>query len=160
MGNSGQGADSPSSPGTAVGARTVIWEGHVEYRARGFDLRGLYAQATIDDAADLNQLAALTGTASIGHKLRGWYLQAGYDLLRGPGSGQQLIPFVRYEELNTQDQVPAGYAADPANDRSILSLGAAWKPLANIAFKGDYQIWKNQAKTGVNQLNVNVGYLF
>nr|MBA2458913.1 hypothetical protein [Gemmatimonadales bacterium] len=67
---------------------------------------------------------------------------------------------VRYEQLNTQDEVPDGFAADPATDRRLVTLGAMWKPVPNVAFKADYQITGNEADTGVNQLNVNLGYLF
>jgi hypothetical protein len=160
IGNSGQGAALPSSPATRIGARTALWEAHAEYKARGFDLRGLFAQGHLSDAVAIDELNGLTGTASVGERLRGWYLQGGYDVLRSLHTTHQLFPYVRYERLNTQDKVPAGFAADPANDQSILALGAAWKPMFNIAVKADYQIRRNQARTGVNQFNVNLGYLF
>jgi hypothetical protein len=35
-----------------------------------------------------------------------------------------------------------------------------WKPLPNVSLKSDYRIAHNEADTGVNQLNVNLGYLF
>lgn len=159
VGNSGQGAMLPSDPATSIGARTFIWEGHAEYKSRGFDLRGLLALASLDDAAELNELNELTGASSVGNRMLGWYLQGGYDVLRGR-SAHQLIPYVRYEQLNTQDEVPDGFAADPATDRRLVTLGAMWKPVPNVAFKADYQITGNEADTGVNQLNVNLGYLF
>ncbi len=90
----------------------------------------------------------------------GWYLQAGYDVLRGAKTSQRLVPYVRFERLNTQDEVPEGFAANPATDRSILSLGAAWKPIVQIVVKADYQLHSNDADTGVDQLNVALGYLF
>jgi hypothetical protein len=160
LGNAGQGATVPSDPTQTIGARTFIWDGHAEYRARGFDLRGLVAVATLKDAAEVNELNGLTGTESVGDRLLGWYLQGGYDVLRGHASGQQLIPYVRYEQVNTQDRVPDGFAADPANDRRIVTIGGMWKPLTNISVKADYQINHTEADTGVNQLNVNLGYLF
>jgi hypothetical protein len=42
----------------------------------------------------------------------------------------------------------------------VITLGAVWKPVPNISLKTDYQIDKNQAETGVNHLNVALGYLF
>jgi hypothetical protein len=71
-----------------------------------------------------------------------------------------LIPFFRYEWINTQAEVPVGFAVNPANEGTILTLGASWKPLPQIVGKIDYEIQKNEATTGVNQLNVAVGYLF
>jgi hypothetical protein len=160
VGRSGQGATLPSDPTVSIGARTTIWEAHAEYKARGFDLRGLVAQTRVSDAAEVNDLNGLAGDASVGERLTGWYLQGGYDVLRRLSTSQQLLPYVRFEKLNTQDAVPEGFAANPANDRTIVSLGLAWKPLLNVALKADYQIQRNEADTGVNQFNLNLGYLF
>lgn len=158
-GKSGQGATLPSDPATTIGAQTFIWEGHAEYKARGFDLRGLFAIATLDDAAEINELNGLSGPASVGERMLGWYLQGGYDVLRGRSS-HQVIPYLRYEQLNTQDEVPEGFTADPATDQRLFTVGAMWKPLPNISLKADYLISSNEADTGVNSLNVNLGYLF
>ncbi len=160
LGNSGQGAVLPSDPAVTIGARTFIWEGHAQYKLAGFDLSGLLAVSTVDDAAEINELSGLTADASVGERLIGWYLQGGYDLLRNTRSEHQLVPYLRYEQLDTQDRVPDGFAASPANDRRLLTLGGMWKPLPNVSLKADYQIVSNEADTGVNQLNVNLGYLF
>ncbi len=152
LGNSGQ--------SDTIMARTIIWEGHAEYRAGGLEVRGLVAGAAIRDVAALNAEAGLAGASSIGERLGGWYLQAGYDVLRSRRTAHQLIPFVRYEWVNTQDRVPSGFASDPANARAITTVGFAWKPLPNIALKTDYQVFTNEARTGVSQLNAALGYLF
>ena len=160
VGNSGQGATLPSDPDQTVGASTFIWEGHAEYKARGLDLRGLLAVARVGDASLVNELNGLIGTASVGERMLGWYVQGGYDVLRSSRSGHELTPYVRYEELNTQHRVPIGFLSDPANDRRLVTLGAMWKPVPNVSLKTDYQITSNEAETGVNQLSVNLGYLF
>jgi hypothetical protein len=160
LGNSGQGATLPSEPGASIGARTFIWDGHAEYRNRGFQLRGLVAVATLSDASEVNELNGFTGAESVGDRLVGWYLQGGYDVLQGTRTGQQLIPYLRYEQLNTQSSVPTGFTADPENDQSLATFGAMWKPLPNVSLKADYQVVSNDAETGVNQFNVNLGYLF
>ena len=69
-------------------------------------------------------------------------------------------PYARFERLNTQDRVPEGFEANPKNARSILSLGAAWKPIPNFILKTDYQIHWNDANTGINQFNIALGYVF
>jgi len=160
LGNSGQGAVVPSNPTRSISARTFIWEGHAQYKQRGFDLSGLLAISTLDDAAEINELNLLAGSASVGQRLIGWYLQGGYDVLRGSRSGHQVVPYLRYERLNTQDKVPPGFSADPVTDLRLVTVGAMWKPLPNVSLKADYQITSNEAETGVNQLNVNLGYLF
>ncbi len=160
LGESGQNAPSPLQTGETIGARTLIWEGHAQYKARGLDLRGLFALADVDDVAELNAAKDLEGSASIGERLVGGYLQAGYDILRGAETQHQLLPYLRWERLNTQDEVPEGFTANPANDLTIVSLGAAWKPIPQLILKADYQIHSNEAETGVDQLNVALGWLF
>ena len=157
-GNSGHGRSLES--GVTVDARTLIWEGHVEYQTGGFDVRALLALAEVDDAAGLNELKGLTGTATVGERLEGAYVQVGYDVLSSTSTSHQLIPFLRYESIDTQAEVPDTFSADPANDISIVTLGLSWKPLPQIVGKADYQIRENGAGTGVDQFNVALGYLF
>lgn len=160
VGNAGQNTPDPLLPGGTIEALTFIWEAHGEYRAHGIDLRALYATATIDDVVQINAAKALTGAETIGERLTGWYVHLGYDVLRRARTSHQLIPYVRYETLNTQDEVPAGFSADPVNDREIISVGAAWKPIPNIVGKVDYQFHRNDADTGIDQANIAIGYLF
>jgi thiamine biosynthesis lipoprotein ApbE len=176
-GGSGQGR-SVTLDGTdrEIQANTLIWEGHVSYQARGLDLRGVVAGASVEDALLLNAYRAaeanglpgistaltqtLTGGASVGESMLGGYAHAGYDVLRGRGTSQQLIPYVRYEFVNTQTTVPEGFSANPAQERTALLLGAAWKPVPQVALKADYQLHSTQADTGRNQLVVVLAYLF
>ncbi len=161
LGETAQNRPAPGgASGETIGGRTLIWEGHGQYKAKGFDLRALYATADVEDVAQLNAARGLTGAASIGESMSGGYVQAGYDLLRGADTEHQLLPYVRLESLNTQDEVPAGFSANPATDRSIVSLGAAWKPVPGAILKADYQVHSNEADTAVDQFNVAVGWLF
>ncbi len=162
VGESGQNnlVDPEDPASETVGALTVILEGHAEYRAHGLDLRGLIAWASVDDAELINEAKGFTSDESVGEELFGWYVQAGYDVLHRTRTRHQLIPYVRFEQLDTQQEVPAGFSSNPANDRQIISLGAAWKPLTNIIVKADYQIHSNEADTGVDQVSAVIGYLF
>jgi len=75
-------------------------------------------------------------------------------------SSQSLIPFVRYERWNSQDEVPAGFAADPANDKTLTTVGLSWKVIPNVVVKADWNGYENEARTGVDQFNVGLGFLF
>ena len=100
-------------------------------------------------------------TSLLGVKLGG-YAEASFDVLTlvPNAKGQALSPFFRYERYDTQWKVPAGFTKDPANSRVEYTLGLTYKPLAQIAVKLDQQ-WKlNQARTGVNQWNFGLGYIF
>jgi hypothetical protein len=120
---------------------TTIGELHAEYRARGLWMRGLYAMAQVDDVAELNAANGFTGADSVGEELVGQYVEAGYDVmtLLAPGSAHAVSPYVRWESFDTQEEVPSGFAADPANDQDILTAGLNWRPRPNLVFKAEYQ---------------------
>jgi hypothetical protein len=56
--------------------------------------------------------------------------------------------------------VPAGYERNPQNDRRELTLGLAFKPIDRIVLKADWQQRHNAARTGVDQFNLALGYIF
>jgi hypothetical protein len=141
-----------------VGTRIV--EGHVEWKWRGLELRALAVQADLDDVDELNEELGLFGDESVGERLTGRYVQVGYDLLAGRGGEKALIPYGRWETFNTQDRVPSGFAADPANDVELLTLGIEYKPIDQIVIKVDHQSVDNEAGTGNDQFNVLLGWIF
>ncbi len=71
-----------------------------------------------------------------------------------------LIPYIRYEEYDTQKEVPAGFSRNPARDIDITTIGFAWKPIPQTIFKIDFQDVNNEAGTGVDQFNAALGYIF
>jgi hypothetical protein len=152
---------------TAAGARfdaaTTIYEAHVQLRRAGARVRALVAGARVDEAAAVNSARGVTaGSGSVGSELLGWYAEAGYDVLTRlvPGSRFQLVPYVRWEQLDTQSEVPAGFTADPSNARQILTVGAGFYPHAQVVLKGDWQRNTNDGETGLDQWNAALGYLF
>jgi uncharacterized small protein (DUF1192 family) len=156
-GDSGQGA---VVDGTTLEGRVTIFDLHVQYERRGLQLRGLYARTSIGDAALINANNGLTGQQSVGERQYGFYLQGAYDVLNHRHGSWALVPFVRYEKLNTQDRVPDGYSASPENERRIFTAGLGVKPLVNVVLKADYQWEENEASVSSNQLNLGIGYLF
>jgi uncharacterized small protein (DUF1192 family) len=164
LGDSGQGLK--STRGETLGVGTRIVEGHLEWKYRGLELRALAVQADLDDVAELNRTLGLHGDRSIGERLTGRYVQLGYDVLAGRAGGQALIPYGRWETYNTQDRVPAGFAANPANDVEVLTLGLSYKPIDQIVLKVDHQNFDSgatpatPATTGTDQINVLLGWIF
>lgn len=158
-GDSGQGLRTPA--GDSVGARTTIAEAHVDWRYRGLIARALAARTRIGDAAALNAALGLAGAASVGERQAGGYLEVGYDVLAAFGSRRAaLVPFARWETYDTQTQVPSGYRRSPANDIQIRTLGVSFKPIDQLVVKLDWQDVDNAAGSGVDQINVAVGYVF
>jgi hypothetical protein len=158
-GDSGQGLRTPA--GREIDGLTTVFDVHADWQWRGLWLRGVYARTTISQAGLINEALGFVGDESIGSRQEGWYLWGGYDVLSlMPGSKMSLIPFVRYEQYDTQAAVPAGYARNPANDNQELTLGLEFKPIDRLVFKMDWQQRHNAAKTGVNQWNAALGYIF
>ena len=157
-GNTGQGT---LLNGEVVEGRLALWDLHAETQFRGATLRGLFAQSTLDDVAQLNALQTLTGNRSIGEEMRGWYVEAGYDLSTLMSFGERsLTPYVRYERLDTQASVPTGFSRNPANEQTILTYGIQFRPVAQAVIKADYQNVDNEAGSGLDQWNIGIGYIF
>jgi len=153
-GDSGQDAAGDADAGT------TIVEVHAQAQVRGADVRGLFARATVDDAAGLNGALGFTGPQSVGSALHGGYLQVGYNVLSQYVADVSLLPYYRFEKLNTHAEVPAGFAADPARNETFQTLGVELKPISSIALKFDYTWVSNEADTGRNRVGVNLGYAF
>jgi hypothetical protein len=164
LGASGYTGDSSQGAVTAAGqpfaGRVTLYDLHADWRWRGLQARALWSGVRIGDAAQINEANGLTGDQSVGSRFGGWYAELGYDVLSGRRTGQALIPYVRYESYNTQEEVPAGFAADRANDVELWTLGIAYRPILQVVLKIDYQDFENAAGTGVDQFNVALGYLF
>jgi hypothetical protein len=146
--------------GNAVEIGVDLWEAHAMAEFHGLELRGLYARSKIDGVAQLNTIQNRGATASTGEKQFGGYAELAFDVLSLVGSKHYLAPFARYERLDTQQQVPAGFTKNPANSQTIFTYGLTYKPHPNTVLKADYQDVDNQAGTGVDQFNAGVGYLF
>lgn len=158
LGDSGQGLADPL--GGTLGVSTRIFELHGDWKWRGLELRGLYADAELGDVAGLNRALGLVGAQSVGESMDGYYLQAGYDVLAGRGDEGRLVPFARWETYDTQAAVPTGFARNPASDVDILTLGLQWQPFEQLVVKGDWQDVDNGAGTGVDQFNLALGWVF
>jgi hypothetical protein len=158
MGNTGQGSVVNNE---VVEGNLRLWDLHGETTFRGVTLRGLFAQSALDDVAELNALQTLTGNRSIGEEMRGWYLEAGYDLSTLMSFGEMsLTPYVRYERLDTQVSVPTGFTRNPANEQTIFTYGIQFRPISQTVIKADYQNVDNEAGTGLDQWNIGIGYIF
>lgn len=157
-GQSGQGM--VDAEGTTLQVPVFLAEAHAEWRQAGLDLRVLAVTGKIDEADELNEARGLVGRAGVGRQQFGAYAQAGYDLLSHRGGNWAVIPFVRYEVLDTQSKAAAGAERDPAQDQDLLTIGLSVRPLDQVVFKADYQDAGNEAERGSDQVNVSLGFIF
>jgi hypothetical protein len=114
----------------------------------------------VDDAGAASRALNLPTGAPIAERMQGGYLQAGYNVLSQFSTPVAVTPYVRYEHIDTQHRVPTGFTRDLSRDGLLKTLGVEVKPIPNIVVKTDYQWITNEAGTGRNQFNVNLGYSF
>jgi hypothetical protein len=156
----GSGQEQVVVDGEALDLGTTIVEGHVQAQMRGIDFRALFAQASLDDAGAASRGLRLPVNAALAETMRGWYAQLGYNVLSQRNTTLAVTPYVRYEAVDTQHQLPDGFIRDLARDGTFKTLGVEIKPIANVVIKTDYQWITNAARTGRNQFNLNLGYAF
>lgn len=155
VGNSGQ---NQTFAGQKVDALTQLYEGHVEWKYRGWEFRALGAWSQIDDAGVLS--ADLMET--IGEQAFGWYTELGYDVLPliFPETRQYLAPFFRYEQFDTIASAPSGFADDGHFDREIFQVGLQYKPIPNVVIKADYRNFVAEDGRLPDDFNLGIGFIF
>ena len=86
--------------------------------------RAQHAQVSIDNADQLNDLGLLrTGVSpNVARQLRGFYVEGGYWAVSGARFGE-LGVFTRYENVDTQFRMPAGYVPLKEFDRDAWVMG-------------------------------------
>jgi cell division protein FtsB len=162
----GSGQDQVVTPeSTRPDVGTTIAEVHGQAQFRGLDVRGLFAQASIDDAGDLTRALRVApaiplAQTVVAETMQGGYVQVGYNVLSQVNTTLSVMPYVRFEHVDTQHRVPAGFARDLSRDGNFKTLGVELKPIPGVVIKTDYQWLTNAAGTGRNQFNVNLGYAF
>ena len=144
------------------GVGTTIWDVHAQAQVRGLDLRALMARASLSDVAQLNESLGFEGNKSVGSGLAGQYVQIGYDLLsQVVGAGDvALTPYVRFETVDTQAEVPVGFLRNPSKNNNYFTFGIELKPNPGVVLKIDHMWVNNDANSGTNQFNINLGYAF
>ena len=158
--NGGAGQEQVVFEGNRLDLNTTIAEVHGQAQIRGFDVRALFAHATVDDAGDASRARALAANASIAEAMQGGYVSVGYNVLSQISNDVALTPYVRYERVDTQHEVAEGFTRALAQDATFRTFGIDFKPIPNVVVKTEYQWVTNEAATGRNQFNVNLGYSF
>jgi hypothetical protein len=140
-----------------------VWEADVRYARDRFEGRAQLAHVTVENAGELNDAVARTTGVSpnVARALRGGYLEAGYRLVSDPSFGE-IGAFVRYENVDTQFRMPAGYVPLEAFDRDVWVVGGTYWPEPDIAIKVDYVHERNRSAVigAPRSFNVGLGWWF
>jgi hypothetical protein len=156
-------------------ALTTIYELHAQYKAYGASFRALWTQAFIDEAGALSRatdkgftsvggVRTLTDTAaSIAQEMRGWYVEAAYDVLPliVAQTRMSLEPYFRFESYDTQHKVSnLGYTRDKTKDIELYTAGFQFKPIPQVVFKLDFRHFDPEEGDRADEVQALVGYVF
>lgn len=136
----------------------LMFEADVRYRIAGFDLK---AEIVTVDVNNADLVSASVGE-TIGETMLGWQVELAYHVFRHilPDRKDDLVTFVRWENFDTNEDVPSGFARNPAADREIWTLGAAYYPTPNVVLKADVELWEDGTGDSVTRVNFGVGFMF
>jgi len=127
----------------------------LRYKLDALQLKGQYIHSFLNNVDEYNNVAE---GADLGKQMMGYYIEAGYDLLHG--KEQALVPFVRYENYNTQHKMAAGETANKAYDRQDLFVGLSYHLAKGAVVKADYQNSKDGNDVKSHFVNFGVGVWF
>jgi hypothetical protein len=148
-------------------------DGDLRLRTRGLELRAEIATVVIGGTHRLNRALADAATSvgatfdgPVARQLLGGYVELGYNVLQPLHlrAGRQLVPFMRYERVDTQYDVAPDLGRAPGNRHDILTAGLTFRPIAEVAVKFDYQhVWTDSdmpADADFYRLNVGLAFMF
>lgn len=142
--------------GAGGSVSALLSEAHLQFRRGPLEARGLYACWDVGGGDDYLS----DGGGQIAEVQQGWYLEAAYHLARLLPEGHDVAPFVRYEQLDTNDQLPTGVARDPSFNERVATLGINYWPVPQVVVKVDVQDFHNDAGSGLDRWNVGLGWWF
>lgn len=124
----------------------------------GLKLRGQYYFGMVSNSDQYNEF---TGS-DMGSTLQGYYVEIGYNVFRNfEKIKTELIPFLRYENYNTQNTVEQNTIQFKANNRTEFTFGIGWKVSDGAVFKIDMQLFSNQSTSVFSkQFNAGIGVGF
>ena len=121
----------------------------------------MFAAIFINDADSISTNNESDSTV-VGERIVGWSGQVAYRLLSQlmKGSKRELVLFARYEQFDTHDKVPDGFTKNPLFDRQVVTVGASFLPIPQVAIKADSEFWKTAAGTEWEQINVGLAFMY
>lgn len=139
------GGDTAIGEGSFDGSVLLV-AGDVRAEYQGLFLRAEGGVIDIPDAEKLQKVYK----KNPGERMVGGYVELAYDVLPLvlPETEHALMPFVRYEKIDTHFEVPSNVVANELNAQTQVVAGLTWKPHTQVSFKADYSWLSNEA--GVN----------
>jgi hypothetical protein len=150
--------DQGANPGTY--GEIALVSGDFEYSISKFDLRGAIASINLSGAKNLG------GANDIAEEIFGWYVEGAYhfwpeEWKKGKLAKSDATVFVRYDDVDTQHEMPSGVARNPAGAQREWTFGTNFYLTNNFVIKADYKIRDDDTSSGLDdQFNLGLGWAF
>lgn len=133
------------------------------YTLGGLQLRGQYYLTNISNTEQYNWFTANNGAPNdLGNTMIGYYIEAGYNVLRTLNSvDSELVPFVRLEAYDTHQEVDNYLQKNPRYNQSLVTTGLTWRITRGAVVKADMQFLKPENATKWSKVfNAGFGVMF
>ncbi len=146
---------------SVVGVTMVGFD--TRYNYKGLHLRGQFYYSILANSEQYNIFTAdENGTLNdVGSSMIGYYVEAGYNVFRPLKTKMQLVPFVRYEFLNTQNSVTGNITRNLAYEQAAITSGLTFVITKGAVVKTDIQFLKDAATNKYSKtFNAGIGVMF
>ncbi len=165
MGNTSQ--NRTKSPIDEKGTVTLL-DIHGVYDKGNIRLRSMAMLGKLSDAeaitlANKGLPSALEAKRSpIGSQALAYFVEAGYDIAPKLGHSKSIIPFVKYDFVNSMHKTEGTVPKLDRFERASITIGANYFYTPNVVFKADYSKVSNGDKSikDMNAFTLAVGYQF
>lgn len=131
------------------------------YNLSGLRLRSQLYYSSLSNSAQYNTFTADDDLNDLGSSMVGYYAEIGYNVLRPVDTKMQLVPFVRYEFLNTHNSVESNIAKNLAYEKTVITTGLTLALTKGAVAKADVQFVKDAATNKyAKTFNAGVGVMF
>lgn len=151
----------------------TMLDADLRLHTRGFEARAEIASVWIGGIHRLNRALADAAAMTmepldgpVARQLLGGYVELGYNVLHPLHlhAGRQLVPFFRYERVDTQYDVPSDLGRAPGMRHDTITAGLTFRPIAEVAVKFDYQhVWTDATAAedaDFYRLNAGLAFMF
>jgi len=149
------------------GGRTTVLEADIKYRKKWFEMNASIANIQISNAAEITNSLIAQGQAdgNVASNLLGYNIQAGihWPQLLGKSTSHDVITHFMYEFIDTQNQMPTGFAraTGSSGQADVYTTGITWLPSTQyVSLKLDYTHQRFMDGTSTDQVNFGMAYMF
>jgi hypothetical protein len=131
------------------------------YNLSGLQLRGQLYYSSLSNSEQYNVFTADGDLNDLGSSMVGYYAEVGYNVLRPVDTKMQLVPFVRYEFLNTHNSVESNISKNLTYEKTAITTGLTLALTKGAVLKADVQFVKDAATNEyAKTFNAGVGVMF